>query len=205
MSISRGRKRRKVAMSEGRLLVVDDELFVRELLQEYFTKLNYSVDIAKDGLDALALVRRKKYQAALIDLKMPNMDGVQLLKAIREIDQNVQLVMMTGYPTVESAVDALRKDAYDYVIKPFRLNELESIVSAAVADYQSERELSRMSEKVKRLEEALETARPWTPANLAAGNRPRFKLEEMPAPVGENWTTRNESNRIAATADLPVG
>jgi DNA-binding response OmpR family regulator len=119
-------------MCRGRLLVVDDELFVRELLAEYFTRQSFTVDTAEDGDTALKLLEQNDYEAALIDLKMPRMDGVELLRAIRAIDRGLQVVMMTGYPTVESAVGALRGCACDYVVKPFRLNELESTILAAM-------------------------------------------------------------------------
>ncbi|MFH2055243.1 MAG: response regulator [bacterium] len=119
-------------MTKTRILVVDDELFVRELLEEFFGKTDYLVDTAKNAEEALELLDEHEYQAALFDLKLPDMDGVELLERVRAAGNDMPVVFMTGYPTVDSAVSALRNQAHDYVLKPFRLQELESTVAAAI-------------------------------------------------------------------------
>ena len=120
-------------MIKTRLLVVDDELFVRELLEEYFSKLDYLVDTTDCAESALELLEERDYQAALFDLKLPGMDGVELLQRVRSMGSSLPVVLMTGYPTVDSAVGALRGQASDYVLKPFRLQELAGTVAAAAA------------------------------------------------------------------------
>lgn len=119
-------------MAKTRLLVVDDELFVRELLGEFFGKIDYIVDTAKDAEEALELLDNNEYQAALFDLRLPDLDGVQLLEQVRAAGNDLPVIFMTGYPTVASAVGALRSQAHDYVLKPFRLQELEGTVAAAI-------------------------------------------------------------------------
>jgi two-component system response regulator AtoC len=139
-------------MSTERVLVVDDELFVRELLDEYFSKLRFSVDVAESGEAALELVRQNHYQVALVDLKMTGLDGLSTLKRIREIDADVVLVLMTGYPTVESSIDSIRAGVYDYIVKPFRLNELKDLVTGAIKEYEVRREMTEMKQKIDMME-----------------------------------------------------
>jgi DNA-binding NtrC family response regulator len=145
-------------MSTDRVLVVDDELFVRELLDEYFSKLKFTVDVAESGEAALELVSEHNYNVALIDLKMTGLDGLKTLKRIRELDPDVVVVLMTGYPTVESSIDALRAGAYDYIVKPFRLNELKDIVTGAIKEYEFRREITTLKEKVQALEDTIKRA-----------------------------------------------
>lgn len=142
-------------MAKHKLLVVDDELFVRELLDEYFSKLDFEVFVASSGPTALKLVAENKFKVALIDLKMNDMDGIEVLKRIRELDENLILILMTGYPTVESSIEAMRSGAYDYVIKPFRLNELKDIISRAVNEHQVRSEIIEIREKVENIERKL--------------------------------------------------
>lgn len=145
-------------MSTERVLVVDDELFVRELLDEYFSKLKFSVDVAESGEAALELVSENHYQVALVDLKMTGLDGLATLKRIREIDAEVVLILMTGYPTVESSIDSIRAGVYDYIVKPFRLNELKDLVTGAIKEYEVRREMIRMKHKIDMLEAYLQQA-----------------------------------------------
>jgi len=142
-------------MSEHRILVVDDELFVRELLDEYFSKIGFSVDAAGDGPAALKMVADRKYELALIDLKMAEMDGIEVIHRISELDPNLIMILMTGYPTVESSVEAMRAGAYDYVIKPFRLNELKDIINRGIKEYGVRCELSAIKDRILNLERKL--------------------------------------------------
>jgi DNA-binding NtrC family response regulator len=142
-------------MSTERVLVVDDELFVRELLNEYFSKLKFTVDVAESGEAALEHVAENNYNVALIDLKMTGLDGLETLKKIRQLDRDVVVILMTGYPTVESSIDALRAGAYDYIVKPFRLNELKDVVTGAIKEFEVRREIAVLKDKVKMLEASI--------------------------------------------------
>ncbi|MCK4857697.1 MAG: response regulator [candidate division Zixibacteria bacterium] len=174
-------------MLERRLLVVDDELFVRELLQEFFAKLNYAVDIARSGADAMELLRENLYEVALVDLKMSEMDGIELLRQIRQTDENLQVVLMTGYPTVDSAISALRQDAYDYVIKPFRLSELETIVRNAIRDRQLGLEIKLLRDRVSQMEEKLTEENVTRPERAISPGR-RFSVRGLASRGSEDWT-----------------
>ena len=137
---------------ESKLLVVDDEVFVRELLAEYFTKLNYQVRTAGSAAEALQQVGTESFHAALIDLRMPDASGIDVLHALRKTADDLSIIIMTGYPTVDSAIEAMRAGANDYVVKPFRLKELDGIVTKAVAAQSHRAEINQLRERVVELE-----------------------------------------------------
>jgi DNA-binding NtrC family response regulator len=143
-------------MSKQKLLVVDDELFVRELLDEYFSKLDFEVVVANSGAAALKLVAENRFKVALVDLKMAEMDGIEVLKNIRNLDENLIVILMTGYPTVESSIEAMRSGAYDYAIKPFRLNDLKDMITRALKEHEMRSEISDLRSRVAALEKHLE-------------------------------------------------
>jgi len=102
------------------ILVVDDELILRESLKAWLDdEAGFSVDTAESGPDALAQLMNKAYQLMLLDIKMPGMDGVEVLAKAKELLPDLQVVMMTAYATVETAVEAMKTGALDYLVKPF--------------------------------------------------------------------------------------
>ena len=102
-----------------RILVVDDELIVRDSLKEWLEQEGFAVDMAASGREALNQLSAQTYQLMLLDLKMPEMDGVEVLKKTAEEFPELSVVMMTAYATVETAVEAMRIGARDYLVKPF--------------------------------------------------------------------------------------
>lgn len=115
-----------------RILVVDDEPSIRESLSGWLRQDGFEVDTAADGVAALAKVQENRYDIMLIDVKMPEMDGLTLLKKLKEDDPEVAVVMMTAHGAIQDAVDAMRLGAYDYLLKPFDLEELSLTVDKLV-------------------------------------------------------------------------
>ncbi len=121
------------------ILIVDDENVVRDSLGKWFEEEGYSVDTANSAREALLKLPRQRWDLALIDIKMPGMDGLELHRKIREVDPNILVIIMTGYASVETAVQALKEGAYDYVMKPFDPDDLAHGVAKAL-DHRRARE-----------------------------------------------------------------
>ena len=110
--------------SEIRILIADDEYYICEGLREAMTKDGYGVDVAYDGNRAKALMEAHEYDAAIFDLKMPGQDGLALLKWVRGANREIGVIVITAYGEVETAVEAMRRGAYDYLTKPVDLKRL---------------------------------------------------------------------------------
>ena len=117
-----------------RILVVDDELIVRDSLKDWLEEDGFQVDTAESGAEALERVSREAYHLMLLDIKMPGMDGVEVLKRAKEARPELPVVMMTAYATVETAVEAMKIGALDYLMKPF---DPETLVPLVVKLYET--------------------------------------------------------------------
>lgn len=106
------------------LLVVDDEYNLRNLLERFLKKNGHIVFTAENAKTALDLVEKHHVDIVISDIKMPDMNGIELLKAIKKLDDTIQVIMITAYATVETAVEAMKAGASDYVMKPFDLNDI---------------------------------------------------------------------------------
>ena len=130
------------------LLVVDDELIVRDSLDKWFREEGYDVTVAESAQEALGKIAAKRFDLALVDIKMPGTDGVELQRRMHEIDSDMLVIMMTGYASVETAVTALKNGAYDYVSKPFDPDDIAHTVHNALAHKQAQQENARLRETV---------------------------------------------------------
>ncbi len=110
------------------ILVVDDEKGIREGCRRILISEGYSVDVAENGKLALEMVKGKPYDLILVDLMMPVMGGLELMEHVRQIDPGIILVVITGFATVETAVDAMKHGAYDYIPKPFNPDQLLAVL-----------------------------------------------------------------------------
>ena len=116
------------------ILIVDDEFSVRDSLFKWFREDGYSVDTAENAVMALKKIQDSKWDLLLLDIKMPGMDGMELQKRVKEIDPNIIVIMITAFAAVDTAVQALKVGAYDYVTKPVDPDYLSHIVNNALRE-----------------------------------------------------------------------
>ena len=127
-------------MPKQSILVVDDEPKMRRLLEIMLTQMDYEVLQAGDGLEALAALTNYSADLVITDLRMPQLDGMGLLKHLREQNNDIPVIVVTAYGTVESAVDAMKYGAIDYIVRPFELNAVEAAVQRALKFNKVQRE-----------------------------------------------------------------
>jgi DNA-binding NtrC family response regulator len=172
-------------MTKGKIMIVDDELSVRDSLNKWFREEGYEVHVAEDANEALTRMAETKFDAALLDIKMRGTDGIELQKRLHEIDPDLICIMMTGYASVETAVQALKNGAYDYVTKPLDPDEIAHIVKNALSHRHAKEENLRLRETVaeigqhpdlvgqsaamKRVFDAIETVGPTDATVLITG------------------------------------
>ncbi len=111
------------------ILIADDEVSIRELVGEVLSGEGHEITLAEDGKDALEKFNRTWHEIVFSDIRMPNMNGIELLMAIKKINENTQFVVMTSHASIDNSIDALRKGAFDYILKPFE--NLDVITEAA--------------------------------------------------------------------------
>jgi ATP-dependent Lon protease len=114
------------------LLVVDDEEVARRNLEHILSKENYTVDTAANGVEALARLRESSYDVILTDFKMEKIDGMEILEKTKSIAPQTQVIMITGYATIDTAVEAMKKGAFHYLAKPFKLDDVRETVRQAL-------------------------------------------------------------------------
>jgi DNA-binding NtrC family response regulator len=131
-----------------RILIVDDEKKMRHILQLMLEREGFSTEQAENGKEALGMLKQKRFDMVITDLKMPEMDGMSLLEEAKKIDPDFLIVVITAYGTIENAVEAMRKGAIDYITKPFEEEQILITVKRCLR-------FSRLSEEVKILREEL--------------------------------------------------
>lgn len=117
-----------------RLLVVDDEPIVGKRLQQVYGKLGFEVEIFTNSVDALTAMAEKPFQIVVTDLRMDGMDGWEVLRQARAMNPETRVIVITAYAQEETANKAAQLGAFDFIAKPFRLDELKQVVYAAVKD-----------------------------------------------------------------------
>ncbi len=121
-----------MSRTKAKIIVIDDELGIRELLSYELSRIGYDVDTASNGEEGLAKIRQKKYDVVICDIKMPKLDGIKTLEGIKKTAPETEVIMATGFATVENAVQSMKDGAYDFVQKPFNLDELTILIEKAL-------------------------------------------------------------------------
>ena len=123
-----------------RILVVDDELIVRESMGNWLKEEGYLVETSENGMDALEKIKLKNIDLAVVDIKMPGMDGIELLQKSKEIDPDLPVLVMTAYASVDTAVQAMKEGAFDYIVKPFNPENVSQVIDRALKFKKLEKE-----------------------------------------------------------------
>jgi len=131
------------------ILVVDDEVNIREPLADALKEEGYQVSTAEDGQRAVEEVKKSNFDMAIVDIRMPLVGGLEVLHYIKNNKPETMTIMMTGYASLETAVDALREGAYDYLIKPFNIEKLLSVLKRGLREQKLTRENARLNDELK--------------------------------------------------------
>jgi response regulator RpfG family c-di-GMP phosphodiesterase len=171
-----------------RVLIVDDEKFIRDILADFLGMEGYIVRTAEDGAAALQELGNAHYDLIISDLKMPRMGGIELLDAIGAAAPSALTVIMTGFGTVETAIDAMKRGAYDYILKPFKVEEVIRVVQRGL-------EKQRLSAENLRLREALSL---YTVSEAIAAS---LSLEEVLATIGDTAIVELKADLVSTWLD----
>jgi DNA-binding NtrC family response regulator len=117
---------------EHTILVVDDEPEICDLLQDFLTQEGYQVFTAKNGQEAISLGKQNRFDLALLDIKMPGMDGIEVFQELKKAKKDLEVIILTGHGTLRTAKEAMGLGAYDYLTKPFDLRLVKDIIREAL-------------------------------------------------------------------------
>lgn len=131
------------------ILVIEDEKNMREILKMLLEGEGYEVSVAKDGSEGLDLLNKDIFDLLITDIRMPKADGFQILKKTQEVSPDTLVIMITAFGTTESAVEAMKLGAYDYIHKPFKIDEIRLVVKNALEKLELRGEVSILREKIK--------------------------------------------------------
>ncbi|MBN4051486.1 sigma-54-dependent Fis family transcriptional regulator [bacterium AH-315-M05] len=144
----------------AKILIIDDEKSIRKSLREILEYEKYEIDEAGDGTEGLALVKKGAYDVILCDIKMPKMDGIEVLEKIFEVTSDTPVVMISGHGTIDTAVEALKKGAYDFISKPLDLNRLLITIRNAMDQSTLITETKVLKKKISKTYEMIGESKP---------------------------------------------
>jgi len=154
---------------EFNILVAEDDRIVQDVIVKFLSDEGYPVAVASDGLAALKHLRIEDIQLVLTDLRMPGADGMEVLRTAKQINPRISVVMLTAYGTLDTALDAMKEGAYDYIVKPFVMQQLLLVVRNAFAMASLVRDHEKLSAELRELNKELK-ARTGCNAELPASS-----------------------------------
>ncbi len=169
------------------ILVVDDESIMQEILGDFLREEGYEVDVTGSGEEGLEHSRQRVYDCAIVDLMMPGIDGIETMQQLREIDPSLPVIMVTAFASVESAVEAMKQGAYEYITKPFKNDEVLVVLQNAIRT-------RKLEDEVKNLRRALKDK--YRFENIVGKNRHMqevYALVEQAAPSRSTILIQGES------------
>jgi CheY-like chemotaxis protein len=158
-------KRVDVKDPKARILAVDDESIILDSFRKILVVAGYSIDTVEDGREALGLIRKRDYDFVFTDLKMPEMDGLEVTKAVKHLRPDIDVIVITGYASIETAVETMKYGAMDYVQKPFTEDELITFFNRC---------LIKRKDRLER--EMKPTVRLVTPSTAESGSQREFNV-----------------------------
>jgi two-component system response regulator HydG len=175
-------------IDKARILIVDDEPSVRDSLSRWFRDDGFEVSVAEGANDALTRLAERRWDLALVDIRMRGTDGIELQRRMKEIDPELVVIMMTGYASVDTAVTALKQGAYDYLTKPLDPEEVAHIVKNALSHRRTREENARMKDLLDQ-----HATRPAAMIGQSPAMRKVFEAIETVAPTDATVLITGES------------
>ena len=142
-------------MDKPRILIADDEQVIRDLFERFLIQKGNDVTLASDGIETLEKIKETNFDVLIMDLKMPRMEGVELLKEIKKLRKDFIIIVITGYATIDTAKEAMKQGCFDYITKPFNIEDVNIVLKRAL-------DMRRLTEQKKKLQEQLEIAQRLT-------------------------------------------
>lgn len=196
--------------SDFKILIAEDDAMVRDVIVKFLSDEKYPVVVAHDGHEAIKLLRLEEIKLVLTDLRMPGADGMEVLRTAVRNDPNIAVVLLTAYGTLDTALDAMREGAYDYIVKPFVMQQLLLVVRNAfrIVNLVEERQelLYYLQETYRELEQMKKIGNVMM-SNDSPENRTRLKelnivdKSENEIPVDTN-TSQRESDNLKRYSEL---
>jgi len=136
-------------MKKYKILIADDEQVIRELLLKFLSKEGYEVEQAADGYDALDKIKKHNYDMLILDLKMPGINGMDVITKVNELNKDITIIVITGYATLETAKAAIKQGCFEYITKPFNMDDVLATIKRAFTTRQLAQDKNKLEEQLR--------------------------------------------------------